>query len=338
MIVLIVTPTRNIEKHLDRTINSVVSQLGNFRIYYHIQDSRSSDSTISKVKEWEDRIKNSQDNLVRSNIYFSWESEEDSGMYDAINKGFNYLLEKNALSDPGEIIMTWINGDDILPSGSLKTITSFFKETDFTWATGVPSLIREDDCIIDLRDSPCCFSRLFLERGLHDGRSFHFVQQEGTFWRKTLWQSAGPLNHDLKLAGDWDLWRRFAKHAELVTLRATLGFHRRHSNQLSNAIESYYQEVDKILGLDSDSLLYSDQLLTQREDRALVARWSEKESNWIISQDRVIPMNSQIPPVNEKADPVDEGISDRTYSFKEKIKLKVLGKIGRLKSFLARKI
>ena len=37
-----------------------------------------------------------------------------------------------------------------------------------------------------------------------------FLQQEGMFWRSSLWQAVGGAYGAMRLAGDFDLWRRFA--------------------------------------------------------------------------------------------------------------------------------
>jgi hypothetical protein len=50
------------------------------------------------------------------------------------------------------------------------------------------------------------------------------MQQESMFWRRSLWERAAPQDILLKyrLGGDFHLWRRFADHAALHTVAATL--------------------------------------------------------------------------------------------------------------------
>ena len=282
MIVLIVTPTRNIEDFLDETISSVVSQVGNFDIYYHIQDSKSSDSTVEIIKKWERVLSNPETCHQNSRIYFSWVSESDAGMYDAINLGFRHLLDLIGDSNPEKVVMGWINGDDTLAQGALQTVVEFFSNTHYKWVTGIPSLIRDDSAIVNIRDSPCCFSRHLLRKGFYDGRHFQFVQQEGSFWLQSLWEVAGPLRSDLKLAGDWDLWRRFAEHSELVTLSAVLGFHRRRDGQLSSSMKAYHREVDEVLDSLNSTFIGEEPLV----DRylALIGRWNTDTSEWQVDE------------------------------------------------------
>jgi len=290
MIVLLVTPTRNAEQFLDETIFSIVSQIGDFELHYHIQDSQSSDATIEIIKKWEKILSNSetvfQTRFQRPKILFSWASENDTGMYDAINRGFVYLLSQVDRSSRENIVMSWLNGDDTFAQGAFQTVAQFFEATEYRWVTGNPCLIRFDSAIVDLRDSPFGFSRHLLRKGLHDGRQYHFLQQEGTFWRLSLWEEVGALNASLQLAGDWDLWRRFATCSDLVTLKAVLGFHRRRPEQLSSNMGAYYQEVDTVISKHTSPVFIDsppdDNLM------ALIGLWRTDTSQWEIYQQKIV--------------------------------------------------
>jgi glycosyltransferase involved in cell wall biosynthesis len=48
--ILVVTPAFNSGKTIERTIFSVISQPGNFKLIYHIQDGGSTDNTIEACK------------------------------------------------------------------------------------------------------------------------------------------------------------------------------------------------------------------------------------------------------------------------------------------------
>jgi glycosyltransferase involved in cell wall biosynthesis len=246
--VLIVTPTRNSEAYLNETILSIFTQEGDYEIFYHIQDCESSDATLDIIKYWEQMALAKPAFLGRANIHFSWSSERDASMYDGINKGFEKLFDKVREVAPENILMTWINSDDKLATGAIRTASSFLNDSEKSeWITGLPCLILSDGTIVDVRDSPCAFARIYLRQGRYDGRTLPFLQQEGTFWRARLWQKTGGLNAQLRLAGDWDLWRRFAEHNELITMRAMLGFHRRLQGQLSEDRDGYYREIDHII-------------------------------------------------------------------------------------------
>jgi hypothetical protein len=269
-----------------------VAQVGDFQLYVHIQDGQSADSTTELIKKWGRALANPERVFGGAEIVFSWASETDSGMYDAINRGFNTLLAKVAQQNPANVIMSWLNADDIIAPGALQTAVQFFRETNYRWVTGIPCVLREDSTIADFKDVPYGFAREFLRKGLYDGRHFGsyfgFVQQEGTFWRQSLWQDAGPLDANLRLAGDWDLWRRFAVHSDLVTLRAILGFHRRRHGQLSSNMEAYYEEVDQILSTNPATPIGKAQS-SGDGIVGLVGRWNLGTSRWEIDEDRHVP-------------------------------------------------
>src|SRR5450759_1826453 len=239
-IVVVVTPAFNANEFLNETIFSVINQRGNFILRYHVQDGGSSDNTVNILRQWEERLKHED-----HRIEFSWRSAPDTGMYDALNRGFSHVLsqfESGKITDP---ILTWINADDILLPNSIQTASDYFvKNPQSKWITGVSTLMSESGILSDTSANPTGFAQAALVSGQHDGRFLPFVQQEGTFFRSSLWNLAGGVLQTFRLAGDWDLWRRFAMHAELIKLRCVLAVHRRHPGQLSNNMFNYYKEVD----------------------------------------------------------------------------------------------
>jgi hypothetical protein len=82
---------------------------------------------------------------------------------------------------------------------------------------------------------------------LHDGRHLSFVMQEGTFWKNELWLKTGGVRTDFRLAGDFDLWRRFAVETAYASVDTILATHRRRPGQLSANLADYYSEVDASL-------------------------------------------------------------------------------------------
>jgi uncharacterized protein DUF7024/glycosyl transferase family 2 len=277
-IVLVVTPTRNAERFLDQTIFSVVQQRGDFDIHYHVQDGGSTDGTVAIAQKWASRLREMAGSFCGgAPTHISCESGSDRSMYDAIQTGFERLL--GTLDDVGRrrIVMTWINADDIFAAGAFQTVTSFlFEATDRLWVTGIPSTMTEDGTLSDVRPDDCAYSRRQLALGWYDGRGRRFLQQEGTFWKHSLWTQAGGLNRDLKLAGDWDLWRRMARETSVVTLRAVLATHRRRPGQLSAEMDSYWRELDALRVSDARAFANSSY-----DDVGCVAGWDEELNRWV---------------------------------------------------------
>ena len=275
--ILVVTPSFKSSKFIDETILSVITQKGNFNLRYHIQDGGSNDETIDILKKWENKLKEESHHYGNGGVSFSWVTEPDSGMYDAINRGFKLLLSELDVQTQSKAIMLWINSDDIITHNAFKTVSSFFLEhPDIEWVTGNCSLMNENGSIIDSTDLPMGYSQSDLVAGAHEGRKKQFLQQEGTFWRGKLWLKCNGLDSSFRLAGDWDLWRRFAVEAVLVKLPCALGLHRRHASQLSNNMSAYYSEIDTASNIKTKSKSFLD--------HAMRAQYQLTSSSWSVGK------------------------------------------------------
>lgn len=220
----IVIPTRNSATVLERCLASIfLTQRGDFGLRVHIQDGGSEDGTIGIAKDWAER-----------GVTFA--SEPDNGLYDAIHKATSGL--------PAGCIMTWLGSDDVLLPGALETVASIFDQMrEVSWLTGMP-FVGRDGYGNFTPWGPQRFSRKALSSGHADGRTENFVMQEGTFWRSDLWHEVGGINPAFRLAGDWDLWRRFAQKTPLYALDFPLARFTQRAGQASSDMQAYYAEVD----------------------------------------------------------------------------------------------
>jgi glycosyltransferase involved in cell wall biosynthesis len=211
--ITIITPVLNRVQYIEDTILSVISQ-GYPDLEYIIIDGGSTDGTLEIIKKYE-----------RSVSY--WVSEPDSGMYHAIQKGFD--------RSTGEI-MAWLNSDDIYKPGSLKMIASIFNDTDVEWITGMGSLYNKDGfCVKTNNLTKWSKSRVWLY-------DYKWIQQENTFWKRSLWEkSGGFISTDLKYAGDFELWCRFFKHTELYSVHTSFAGFRLHGSQFTSAFKKEYE-------------------------------------------------------------------------------------------------
>jgi glycosyltransferase involved in cell wall biosynthesis len=234
----IVTPVFNGSRFIDETILSVVTQAGSFGIRYHVQDGGSTDGTLDKLARWKARLAEDFP-LLCEGVTFSYASESDRGMYDAVNRGFAACGTADVLS--------WINADDRLAPGALAVASDLFTRfRDIDWLTGRSNLV--DEAGAAFAEWPLIpYPREAIAAGVFDGRMRHFIQQEGTFWRSWLWERTGGADVRFRLAGDFDLWRRFAEHADLVVVDTMLGSNRRRAGQATEDISSYHAEIDALL-------------------------------------------------------------------------------------------
>ena len=237
--IFIVTPSYNASGTIERTIQSIINLQDVDYLRYHIQDGVSSDGTQDIIKKIDTIIKKNP--VKYGHIDFSWSSEKDNGMYDAIAKGFQKM------SIPDDAFMGWINADDILFPDALKKIFEVITTLqNIQWIGGRHCIIDEDDIIITKGGSNIFYPQFLLKNGCCDGKNWYYIQQEGSFWRKTLWDATGGLNIDLRYAGDWDLWRRMALHAPFIYCPFFTGAFRKRLGQLSSH-SGYQDEINLLL-------------------------------------------------------------------------------------------
>jgi glycosyltransferase involved in cell wall biosynthesis len=217
----VITISFNQKAYLEECMLSVLDQ--NYsNLEYIIIDAGSTDGSAEIIKKYEHRLA-------------WWISEPDNGMYDGIQKGF--------AKSTGEI-MTWINSDDKLSANSLKTVAEIF--TNFRaieWLSGIPNIIDEHGKTTWVGNFPKWNKYRYLQQ------DFRYIQQEGTFWRRSLWnKSGGKISNQYTLAGDLELWSRFFQNAELYHVTVFLGtFRRRQKDQKTLELKNYDEEAIEIL-------------------------------------------------------------------------------------------
>lgn len=226
----LVTPSFNSGKFFRRTIESILGQnYGNLE--YILQDGGSSDETISILAEYKDRVAYS-------------ESMKDKGQYDAINKGFAIAT--------GEV-MAWLNADDIYLQGTLSLIGKIFEKfPQINWLTSrYPLAINESDQLISTTVIPGFSRHGFLCGDNLPAMGWEgtaFIQQESTFWRRSLWEKAGGyVDSELQFAADFELWARFFQQDELYAMDVPLACFRKHSVQkTSTNFQRYLDEASSV--------------------------------------------------------------------------------------------
>jgi glycosyltransferase involved in cell wall biosynthesis len=173
-------------------------------------------------------------------IKFKYFVEEDRGMYDALNKGF--------AKTSGEVL-AWINSDDMYHPYAFSTAARIFEAyPDVAWITGIPNSYNFYGGRAGCDIFPPAYSREFLRRGYYDVKfrkyGFNWIQQESTFWRRSLYEAAGgKIDDRFKYAADFYLWQEFAKHADLVKVASFLGGYRFHGDQVTGEPHAYREEL-----------------------------------------------------------------------------------------------
>lgn len=221
-LISIVTPSYNQASYLRRTLESLLGQ-GYPRLELIVIDGGSNDGSVEIIREFADHI-----------AY--WVSEPDRGQSHAINKGF-----ARATGD----VFGWLNSDDLLLPGALMAVGEIFAAyPEIGWITGRTTLVDVDDRLsqVWLKRKPR-FRRL-IAGGWYHGRALGFINQEGTFWRRALWELAGGhVDETRHYSMDYELWRRFARYADLVSVDRSLGAFRKQPNQKTSQLDAYFKEA-----------------------------------------------------------------------------------------------
>ena len=233
----IVTPVYNGANYIVETIESVLSQEGDFEIEYIVADGNSTDGTIEIVQSYADRVSAGQYPLHCKKAVLRYFSQKDRGMYDALEKGFTLTS--------GDV-MAYINADDRYLPGAFAAVASILAHyPDIEWAKGINTACDESGAPT-ARESSCLLYRQdWLQKGIY-GRSAYFVQQDSVFWRRTLWEKAHPALASYRLAGDYALWIAFAAHAPLWSFNKRVSVFRERAGQLSAVMDPYRREQELI--------------------------------------------------------------------------------------------
>jgi FkbM family methyltransferase len=263
----IVTPNYNGGDFLEETIKSVVNQ--NYpNLEYIIIDGGSTDNSIEIIKKYEKHLS-------------YWVSEKDSGMYDALQKGFEKAT--------GEIL-AWINSDDMYHSKSLFTVNKIFSDIpNVKWLTGLNTYYNEEGITFTTRKS---FNHSRFTQILFPNK---YIQQESTFWTKKLWKEAGGyIDKSLKYAGDFELWMRFNRYSQIYITDALIGGFRIRNNQLSQQFKPIYEKECKKV-IEKELTLFSKfdkKILEEIKNFSFIKSIENNTLN--VTQKRLIKQNEEI--------------------------------------------
>ena len=180
-LISIITICKNSEKFIEESILSVISQ--NYQnIEYIIIDGDSKDSTKKIINKYREHI----------NIFIS---EEDNGIYDAINKGISLCQ--------GEIIKI-LNSDDKLNPNALEKVAIYFQNNSLI---NQQILVISNTLVIDRNNKICGEINRFTKNMI----GFHSFNHPGWFMTKEVYNFAGPYNTDLKISSDFEYFMRIKK-------------------------------------------------------------------------------------------------------------------------------
>jgi glycosyltransferase involved in cell wall biosynthesis len=222
----IVTPSFNRVRYLAATMDSVLSQ-DYSKLEYVVVDGGSTDGSAELISHRSEEL--------------TWSvSEADNGAWEAVNKGFAHTA--------GEI-MGWLGSDDLLMPWTLSVIGELFAAfPQVEWLTTLYPTVCDERGRAVRCSQLAAFSKEAFFRGANlPGAGWSgagFIQQEATFWRRSLWERAGGrLDDSLRLAADFELWARFHRAgAALYAVGTPLAAFRLHGDQKSQSEFAAYIE------------------------------------------------------------------------------------------------
>ena len=200
----IVTPSYNYSKYIRECIESVKNQEG-VTFEHIVFDAGSTDGTVDIIKEY-------------SNIDLT--VEPDSGMSDAINKGFRKAK--------GKWVM-WLNTDDRLLPGALKAVAAFAeKHPEADVVHGAWNFVDEEGVFIRAMKALPFSTNMVIEHGCYIASTSLFLR------RKTTIDEGFLLNEQFKYAMDGEYYARLGRAGKrFVNFNQPLADFRQHAAALS---------------------------------------------------------------------------------------------------------
>jgi glycosyltransferase involved in cell wall biosynthesis len=228
-IVSIITPSNNQGKFLAETIESVISQEGDFHLDYIIVDGGSTDNSVDIIKRYDALLHTGEWPIKCRGINFRWMSEKDKGQTEALMKGFRMA--------EGEIF-AWLNSDDTYMPGALHAAAAFFRDQpDTALLYGEANYCDMAGTIIGrCRTEDFDFNKLAW---------FNFICQPSTFFRMDAFEAVGGLDETLHFAMDYDLWIKIGKRFSCRYLPQFFSTYRLHETSKTIRDETLFHNIEE---------------------------------------------------------------------------------------------
>ncbi len=219
----IVIPVFNGGGKITRTLDSLRAQTaladGTARLSVLVMDGASTDETCARVAALDD---------PRIAIH----SAPDRGMYDALARG---------LARAGGDVTGYLPAGEVLDPHAFAVVAEVLaRHPEIQWITGQEVTRNAAGQIINCR-LPHPFWRRFFDCGMY-GTRLTVLQQESTLWRSAL---NAEIDLDrlatCRLAGDYLLWRSFARAHELYVIDTHIGSFTVEPGQLSKQEPGAYR-------------------------------------------------------------------------------------------------
>jgi glycosyltransferase involved in cell wall biosynthesis len=173
MKISVITVCKNAGETIENTIKSILSQTYE-NIEYIIIDGISTDNTLDIIKKYQDKI-------------HCWLSEQDSGLYNAMNKGIK--------ASSGEILF-FLNADDTIYNEKvIERIINYFERSKADIIYGDLIAVNRETNTEELQKSNSADKLFWMNQ---------CVCHQVIFYKKELFQKYGYYDEKYKIAADYD--------------------------------------------------------------------------------------------------------------------------------------
>lgn len=212
----VITASYNSDKTIERTIKSILNQkYSNFE--YIIVDGKSSDKTVELIKSFENQFKEKK-------ISYKWVSEQDSGIYDAFNKGLKLATGK---------WISFLGSDDYYLPNALNTYNKHLSKL-----TEEVDLIHS---IVNVEDKKVISDDWIWNKFKRSMNIAHV----GAFHNKDYFIKYGFFNTNYKIAADYELLLRAKDKLRTCFFKEVTAF-MSDGGISNNQVQKVYKETTQI--------------------------------------------------------------------------------------------
>lgn len=230
MRISIITVCYNSEKTIADTFRSVLQQT--HRDYeYIVVDGKSSDKTLQIIQDYKEEF-------AKKNICFTWVSEKDKGLFDAINKGISMAK--------GEVIGI-LNSDDILATPEA------FEKISSTFEKNGCDAVYSDLVIMDYEtmQKP---NRVFIA-GRGNYKLGWYPPHPTLYVKREVYEKFGKYSLKYNIAADYDFMVRIMKNNISMSYIPETLVHMRMGGVSTNSLKAYKKSFDQSISILKENKL-----------------------------------------------------------------------------------
>jgi glycosyltransferase involved in cell wall biosynthesis len=215
-------PNRNGGRYLRETLGSLCSPSNRRFVRWWFQDCCSQDDSIEIAEEFRSGIDQTR-------------VEKDSSQANGLNRAFAQM---------GGEIVGYINSDDCLTEGAAQVVCEAFdRHPEAGIVFGGVDWIDQDGRLIRRHHGEIRCLEHILDIYAYWWNRKQWAQPE-VFFRRSLYDAAGPFDETFTLAFDFDFWIRLLRlRPVVVSVLQTLVRFRRHAQQRSTDFERANSEI-----------------------------------------------------------------------------------------------